>query len=72
MPAESEKIVVDANPLQPEVWLICPDGAKPAWEVLLGTAEPPLPIALPTPTTPPETPSETRIVPKRRDKRATE
>ena len=60
-----------ANPLQPEVWLTCPDGDEPAWEILLGTAEPPTPIALP-PTIPPEIPSETIIVPKREDKRETE
>jgi hypothetical protein len=60
-----------ANPLQPEVWLTCPDGNKPAWEILLGTVEPPVLVALPPPT-PPDTPSETRIVPKREDKRETE
>jgi hypothetical protein len=60
-----------ANPLLPEVWLTCPDGDAPAWEILLGTAEPPAPITLPTPT-PPETPRETVIVPKREDKRETE
>ena len=54
-----------ASPLNPEVWLICPDGENPAWEILLGTVEPPAPIELPPQ---PERPDETRIIPKRADR----
>jgi hypothetical protein len=54
-----------ASPLNPEVWLICPDGENPAWEILLGTVEPPAPIELPPQL---ERPDETRIIPKRADR----
>lgn len=56
-----------ANPLEPEVWLTCPDGEKPAWEILLGRAAPRPVVELPPAPTPPDSSDETRIVPKRQE-----